>query len=274
MHNYFFHFQQKSKGKTSEGVDDPVTEGDLLSHREIYFSLKNTWPDLSIVSEERDHSVSKVASPITQLQSDAVDDALVDKLDARVDKTDVTIWIDPLDATKEYSENLVNYVTVMVCVAVKGKPVIGVIHKPFGEDETYWAWLEHGHNIPSRQNKAERKAPFIIVSRSHAGDVNVTAKKAFGDKIKVIPAGGAGYKVIELATGKVDVYMHRTKIKKWDICAGNAILSTLNGRMTSLKGDDIDYSNTNEGDAVLKEGLLASMKEHEKYLRALKSPKN
>ena len=34
-----------------------------------------------------------------------------------------------------FAENLRQYVTVMACVAVGGKPSIGVIYKPF-EDET------------------------------------------------------------------------------------------------------------------------------------------
>ena len=41
------------------------------------------------------------------------------------------------------SENLLDYVTTMVCVAVNGEPVIGVIHKPF-EEVTYWGWVHNG----------------------------------------------------------------------------------------------------------------------------------
>ncbi|KAI1889111.1 hypothetical protein AGOR_G00175710 [Albula goreensis] len=147
----------------------------------------------------------------------------------------------------------------MVCVAVNGEPVIGVIHKPF-TGYTAWAMVGVGGNVGARASYNE-KAPQVIVSRSHAGKVKEFIGSALGNDTVIIPAGGAGYKVLALLDptdekyDKADVYIHITFIKKWDICAGNAILKALGGHMTTLKGEEIDYrgSEANNG------GLLASI---------------
>lgn len=77
----------------------------------------------------------------------------------------------------------------------------------------------------------------------------------------------SGYKTLEVIKGKQDAYVHTTLIKKWDICAGNAILSSLDGIMTTLDGKHIDYST---GDQPKNEGgLLATTYDHDSYLSKL-----
>lgn len=266
---------EKSKGETREGANDPLTDGDIRSHNQMYYGFKTAFPNLNIISEEHSappKSLNDIKKLDLSLRSIRVHG---DVGDVSVYEKDVSVWIDPLDATKEYTENLLEYVTTMVCVAVKGVPVIGIIHKPF-EKLTVWAWV--GKATSETLNKLSKSTPVIItnakriiVSRSHAGAVENITKTTIGAETVVVPAGGAGFKSLEVASGKVDAYIHTTLIKKWDICAGNAILNALGGKMTTLDGMSIDYSSNsnvkNEG------GLLATLKNHDFFVEKLKSVK-
>ena len=78
----------------------------------------------------------------------------------------------------------------------------------------------------------------------------------------------AGYKTLQVIKGVNDAYVHTTAIKKWDICAGNAILRATNGDMTTLKGDTIDYHAT--GNPKNEDGLLAALANHKHLLDTLK----
>lgn len=83
----------------------------------------------------------------------------------------------------------------------------------------------------------------MIVSRSHAGEVKKKAEEMFGEKVPIINAAGSGYKIIQVLKGNATVYLHNTRIKKWDLCAGNAIVKSVGGRMVELKtGEEISYS--------------------------------
>lgn len=176
------------------------------------------------------------------------------------------------------------YVTVMVCVAVRGQPTIGVIHNPFTHD-THWAWhrpsltsstlhdtsppapaiLSPPAHIEPTKSAANRT---VIVSRSHYGSVSQLILGTIGADTQLVYAGGAGYKVLQVAEGRADAYVHSTRIKKWDLCAGNAILAALGGRLSDLHGGRIDYGAA--ADAVNELGVLGALDEHEWFVQRLR----
>ncbi|KAG8442032.1 hypothetical protein GDO86_010994 [Hymenochirus boettgeri] len=247
---------EKAKGKTREGAEDKMTRGDLLSNRKMYHLIKNAFPAVLVNTEEQVDADEESVPWVPNIPDEIKD---IIKTSKEVAPESITVWIDPLDATYEYTENLINYITTMVCIAVNGKPIIGVIHKPF-TSYTAWAMVDGGSNVKRRSSYNE-KTPSFIVSRSHSGQVKEVTRQTFGNKTEIISAGGAGYKVLSLldiTENKqeiADVYIHVTFIKKWDICAGNALLNALGGHMTTLNGEEIIYtgSDGNEG------GLLASI---------------
>lgn len=92
--------QAKSKGRTKEGANDPVTNADLRSHCAMERGLHRLFPKVTIISEEE---VACADENHIELDPTVIDEDIHLPDDHLVDAGDVTIWIDPLDATQEYT---------------------------------------------------------------------------------------------------------------------------------------------------------------------------
>jgi len=153
-------------------------------------------------------------------------------------------WVDPLDATQEFTENLTEYVSIMACLTENGLPVAGILHFPFRKET--WAaingtWLE-------RPAMEFNPAPEVIVSRSHRKN----QERLSG--YPLIYAGGSGYKAAEVMKGHVRAYIHTSKIKTWDICAIDAFARASSATFVTWPGNkELRYTK-----AIQTEGLFFS----------------
>jgi len=234
-----------------------------MSNMAMVNSLLYTFPGIRIVSEEHLPAATDI-HPISVSKS-LFNSAAFSTIpeDIHINIEDLVIWIDPLDATKEYSEGLTQYVTTMVCVARKGEPFIGVIHQPF-MSKTYWA-SKFGIDKQLLALRSSQLTPLsadalrLIISRSHKGDVEGLVKDLNFSNVTILEAAGSGYKTLELLKGHADIYLHKTYIKKWDVCAPNVILKyATEGTMSTLSGEAISYDF--DSDFVNKDGIFATAK--------------
>ena len=71
---------------------------------------------------------------MTSNQDETVLNHYKDRLPANIQEAkieDLTVWVDPLDGTKEFTEGYLDHVTVLVGIAIGKKAIGGVIHQPF-----------------------------------------------------------------------------------------------------------------------------------------------
>jgi len=208
-------------------------------------------------------------------------------------ESDVTVWVDPLDGTREFVEGPEHWgaVTVLIGVAVKGVPVAGVIHQPFvgidgkppasmtaalaaraaakaalaaegwkpkrknknpeddletfptgsfGKGRTLWGVPGLGvFSNPGREphrampvmkpKPADFKNLRVATTRSHPSPfVEGAVYKLYPSVVH--RAGGAGGKVAMMLDGLVDTWVFPAKgTKRWDTCAGEALLCANRG---------------------------------------------
>nr|CDS18720.1 inositol monophosphatase [Echinococcus granulosus] len=193
-------------------MEEVVTEADLLSNYCIVRRIKLLRPDFTsqINSEEREMPQQSsitlaMKSILTGRQSIMRRKHLLTMLpeqDVFLHLHQVSLWVDPLDATQEYSENLLQFVSVMGCGSIHGEPVFGVVHFPF---------------------------------------LNATC-----------------YKMIKLALGEADLYVHAGGARRWDVCAPSAILVARGGVVRTLVGDPLHFHHNDPSDLDSHQGIFAA----------------
>eukprot|EP00904_Undaria_pinnatifida_P011578 jgi/Undpi1/7550/HiC_scaffold_22.g10023.m1 len=252
----------KVKGVTKEGVDEPVTVADTNSNNVFVNGYRNHFSGIKILSEETEPDKAD-----TRLSNPTLPDGLKLEHDPTLNLSDVLIIVDPLDATKEFGEDLLNYVTTMVCIVHKGTPIAGIINQVFEDDKPPVVGvipLDEGDNgvLFNRVKKTPEGAAAhtVTISRSHTGQGGNVVEKYLPSH-EALLAGGAGYKSLLVLDGEAEAYIHVTRIKSWDVCAAEAVMKASGGGFSDIEGNNLVYPmqyDSTHSEAVFENGIVAT----------------
>ena len=199
--------------------NSPCTEADLASNHLIVNSLKQIFPEDSILSEELGRTSEE--------------------------KSFRTWTIDPLDGTLDFINGL-NGFSVLVALLEDKTPILAVVYLPT-EKKLYYAVKGQGAFIEF-QDKTLPLTVSLIKQFSSATCVlpennkdEIIAHLASKAQRKIF-RGGFGSRIMTLVDGTADFCISRGKVKIWDVAAPQLILEEAGGKITYLEGSKINYS--------------------------------
>ncbi|XP_065169035.1 3'(2'),5'-bisphosphate nucleotidase 1 [Atheta coriaria] len=241
-------------GIVEKGKNDLQTEADRSAQRCIMANLSQQFPKIAIIGEEGPSNCEVPSDWVTLEQDQDVLTKLCPNDYMKVADEDIVVWVDPLDGTSEYTQGLLEHVTVLIGIAVKGKAVAGVIHQPYYNykqnqqqcktdnnlGRTLWGLVGMGVGGFTPINPPQNGL-VVATTRSHSDKMVQMALDALKPQ-EIIKVGGAGYKVMLLMEGKANAYVFASKgCKKWDTCAPEAILTAIGGKLTDVHGEYYCY---------------------------------
>ncbi|CAN9507943.1 unnamed protein product [Ophioblennius macclurei] len=254
------------------GANDLQTLADRLAQQSICASLSKRFPKITIIGEED--------LPAEEIKEDLIESGQFEGIlqtscpseYRELKEEELVVWVDPLDGTKEYTEGLLDNVTVLIGIAHGGKAIAGVINQPFYNYQlgpgavlgrTLWGMPGLGAFGFQLQEVAGDKR-IVTTTRSHSNKVVTDCVDAM-EPHEVVRVGGAGNKIIQLIEGRATAYVFASPgCKKWDTCAPEAILQAVGGKLTDMHGNGYRY------DANVKHmnsaGVLAALRNHDYYL--------
>src|SRR5690554_6249940 len=190
----FFRRDVKSWNKENAS---PVSEADILVDRYLASSLLHARPDYGWLSEE-------TADNPSRLQCERV------------------FIVDPIDGTRGFLRGE-DYWTISLAVVENGVPVAGVVYAP-ARDEMYDAYRGGGARLNGQPLVRTRRAgapplipaPGAVHQEMQAAGLHYTRGPAYPS---------LAYRLVQVATGKLDAAVARRGSQDWDIAGAALILA-------------------------------------------------
>lgn len=197
-----------------ENKSDIVTEGDYRSEKIITQTIRNEFPDHSIISEE--------------------------EFTYKTNDSDYTWILDPLDGTGNFSHGNPNY-SISVALVKNNEILVGVVYAP-ETDECYSAIKNkgaflNGKNINVTKRKLLEKSMLISGYDPDAEFITKLYSKTQG----VRAIGSTSLNLCYVASGSADGSWEFDTYP-WDIAAGLLIVQEAGGKITDEKCDEFELS--------------------------------
>jgi 3'-phosphoadenosine 5'-phosphosulfate (PAPS) 3'-phosphatase len=261
-----------------------LTVADTAAQRAIVGSLRAEWGDdlLKIVGEEDDDE--ELAKSLAEATFEALDrDRFVEEIptdesgEDGIEANRITVFVDPLDGTREFVEGRVENCQVLVGIAIDGEAVAGAVGMPFPQgnletDSTIVYGLDGmgtgvvGPTLTRGPFPLERNIDGAKYPRPHhaTGDSTAEVMEACrrgaidGLGGSIVTYGGAGNKILATALGEVTCTIQHRIGGAWDLCAPEAILKAMGGKMTDLFGEELEIYRDDAPPHCNERGYLAT----------------
>ena len=222
-------------------IADGMVQHLLIDHLFCGGKFKN------IVGEEDDTHVNIASKPFT-VDDLTVPDEFCDliegvrdsmsKLSATIASDEMykklTIFIDPIDGTREFATNLGEECSICIGFSdERGRPVAGIVYRPLTAVPTWAAGASSEHCVLGHLNKSTTdNTKSMLTSRSGISKFVAALIAELG--FDRIPAGGAGNKMLLLLEGKGGAYIQDRGVSRWDTAGAQAVIEAYGGTLSKL----------------------------------------
>jgi 3'-phosphoadenosine 5'-phosphosulfate (PAPS) 3'-phosphatase len=290
-------------GAELKDMNDPrsvLTKADKDAQIAIVGSLRLTWGTIDsdsnskcpfeIIGEE-DNDETMEGDILNYLRDPSQKPLCKDLLEydigetPELDPSEVTIFVDPLDGTREFVEGRLSNCQVLVGIAIGGEAIAGVIGIPFPSDDTaadddlstiteptiIYGLADVGTGV---RGSTLTRGPFpldrhidgVKYPRPHhaTGDTKVSVMEACRKAAirkhggSTVIYGGAGNKILAAALGEVSSTFQHKVGGAWDLCAPQAILNAMGGKMTDIFGEEIAIYRKDAPSRCSERGYIAT----------------